>query len=285
MITKNMGKIGLMAIIMIILLVGTLDVVNAQLPPAPTTPGSIPTPPPSGGGGGGGGGGGYTPPQDVYPKIIPVKNSSGIVIGNVTANSAYDIRLLVVQNITVNGQELSLQIEAKLNSLPSDPKLDIIGEVPDSSKLPSALTVGGILAQINLTRFSSGWNIQAGSLKLTLKLPKALAVNADLNKSMLVRYDGTSYELLYPSGEGPDANGTITFTVISPNEAFKYNGFSVYMLATSILPTPTPTLVPTASPTPGPEGGLDPLTVLLVLILVVLVAGAFIMYFLMQRRQ
>lgn len=283
MITKNMGKIGLMAIIMIILLVGTLDVVNAQLPPAPTTPGSIPTPPPSGGGGGGGGG--YTPPQDVYPKIIPVKNSSGIVIGNVTANSAYDIRLLVVQNITVNGQELSLQIEAKLNSLPSDPKLDIIGEVPDSSKLPSALTVGDILAQINLTRFSNGWNIQSGSLKLTLKLPKALAVNADLNKSMLVRYDGTSYELLYPSGEGPDANGTITFTVISPNEAFKYNGFSVYMLTTSVLPTPTPTPVPTISPTPGPEGGLDLMTILLAFILVVLVAGAFIMYFLMQRRQ
>lgn len=282
-----MGKRKIFTVIVIsviLLMMNLSSIAVMQNIPTPPPPPGVPTvtPPPSGGGGGGGG---YTPPQDIYPKIIPVKNSSGVVIGNVTANTAYDIRLSVGQKIVVNGQELSLQIEAKLNSLPSDPKLDIIGEVPDSSKLPSALTVGDILAQINLTRFSNGWNIQSGSLKLTLKLPKALAVNADLNKSMLVRYDGTSYELLYPSGEGPDANGTITFTVISPNEAFKYNGFSVYMLTTSVLPTPTPTPVPTISPTPVPEGGLDLMTILLAFILVVLVAGAFIMYFLIQRRQ
>jgi flagellar basal body-associated protein FliL len=282
---KVKSKILAILFVLIIFVGVVSSFANAQHATPPPV-GWTPTPTPHGGGGGGGGGSGYTPPQDIYPKIIPVKNSLGNVVGNVTAVSAGDIKVAVAQKITLNGQEINVLIEAKLNSLPSDPKLDIVGETPDSSKLPAELTLKNIMAQVDLTRFSSGWSVQSGSLKLTLQLPKALAENADLGKSMLVRYDGAMYELLYPSVGGPDANGIITFTVVSPNEQFKYNGNSEYMLVTGTVATAqTPTPVPTAvSPTPGPEG-LDPLTVLLALILVVLVAGAFVMYFMMQRKQ
>jgi len=273
-------------VIGLVLLAILIDMASVAFMADVPTPKPVPgiptkTPPPSGGGGGGG----YTPPQDVYPKIIPIKNSTGDIIGNVTAKSASEVVFEVLQTVNVKGYDIVVLIQGNLVNIPPDPKMDVVGEVPDGSRLPAELTLKNLLAQFNLTRFSNGWDVQHGSLKITVKMPKALAENADLSKSLLIRYDGTMYELLYPSVGGPDANGTITFTVVSPNEAFKYNGFSEYILMTSLLPTPTPTSVPSATPTPTPTGGLEPLTILLALILVVVVVGAFVIYFWMQRRQ
>ncbi|BAI60950.1 hypothetical protein MCP_0878 [Methanocella paludicola SANAE] len=249
------------------------------IPPATATPTATPTSQPSGGGGSGGS---YNPPHEVYPKIIPVKNSMGAVIGNVTAKSASDISVSIEQPVTVNGQTYTVHIDAKLNSLPSDPKLDIVGETGDSSKLPSYLTLNYILTQVNLTRFSNGWSIQDGSLKLTLTVPKALVENAILSKSTMVRYDGASYELLTVNIQGPDANGNVTFSVVSPNEQFKYDSYTRYVLVTDIV---QPTVTPTPTPTPMPESGTSFSTLLIAFILMGVVAAAVVLYYVLTKKQ
>lgn len=279
-ITTVIIGIVVMAMMINLASIAVMQVVPTP-PPVPGVPTitPVPTTPPHGGGGGGG----YTPPQDIYPKIIPIKNSTGVVIGNITAKSATDIVFVVLQTVSVNGQNITISIDGKLVNLPANPVLDVIGEVPDGSRLPAELTLKNLLAQVNLTNFSSGWTIQPDSLKITLKLPKVLAENADLSKSMVIRYDGKSYELLYPSVAGPDANGIISFTVSPTNESFKYKSFSEYTLTSSLIPTPTP-VPPTATPTPTPTGGLEWTTILLALILILVVAAAFIVYFWMQKK-
>ncbi len=278
---RNLTTVVIGLVLLALMISLTNVAVSDSVPTPPPVPGvptitPVPTTPPSGGGG-------YTPPQEVYPKVIPVKNSLGIIIGNVTATSPSNIVLNVGDTIVVNGQEVIISIEARLNSLPYDPKMDIVGEALNSSKIPDEISLRNVLAQVNLTRFSSGWNVQFGSLKITLKGPNALIGNADLSKSLLVRYDGLQYELLYPSVAGPDSNGTMTFTVISPNETLKYGSFAEYALVTGLLPTTTPTPTPSVSPTPGP-GGIQPLTILLALLLVLIVAAGFILFFWMQRK-
>jgi len=181
---------------------------------------------------------------------VDVKDSSGNIIGNITQASASDISFWALKPVTVNGWAYAIRIEGKLNSLPSDARLDIAGETPDTSAVPAVLTVNNVLAQVSLTNFSSGWDIKAGTLKLTLILPDAMVGGADLSKSLIVRYDGSSYELLYPSSTPAADNGTVTYTVVSPHESFGYNGASKYMLVTAaVMPSPTPTPVPSPTPT------------------------------------
>lgn len=272
---------GITAIILVALFISIASAfaIAGAPPGVPTIPPATPVPH-------GGGGGSYNPPAIVYPKYVDVKNSNGQVIGNITQSSASDISFWVEQPVTVvDGQTITVRIEGKLNRLPSDAKLDIIGETPDSSALPVGLGLTNVLAQVNLTRFSSGWDVKDGSLKVTLKVPQALIGNADLSKSLVLRYDGVSYELLYPTSVPLD-NGKLTFSVVSPHEPFGYNSFSKYMVVTGVnIPSPTPTAVPTEVPTAGPPEGPSLVTVLLAVMLAAVVAAAFILYFMMQKKQ
>ena len=251
----------------------------------PIPPGWTPTPVPHNGGGGGGGGGSYTPPAVVYPKYADVKNSNGQIIGNITQTSSSDIGFWVKVPVTVDGITYNVRIDGKLNSLPSDARLNILGETPDGSTLPTGLSVNAVLEQFNLTGFSSGWDIKAGTLKLTLEVPSSALGSADLSKCLFIRYDGTSYELLFPTQSSD--NGNVVFVVTSPHESFGYNSYSKFMLVTaSVMPSATPT--PTAeAPTPTAETPSGPglVTVLLAVMLAAVVAAAFVLYFMMQRKQ
>ena len=292
---KNIGKIVSLAIILLCILIGSVYVASAQLtlPGTPTTPAAIPTTTTSGGGSSGGSGGsgssGYTAPQVVYPIITAVKNSQGAVIGNVTEESMSQINFLVAEPITVNGQKVNVQITGDLNSMPSNPVMDILGE--SNASVPGSLTIGGILASVNFTSFSGGWSVIAGTVQITITVPKELIGSADTGKSELVRYDGSIYELLIPTVSGPDANGAYTFTASSPNEGL--NGFSEYTLGlvTSALPTPEAIPTPKTSPLPTPpatpaQAPVDNTTILLSGILVVVIAVAAIAgYFLLFRNK
>lgn len=250
------------------------------LPPAPPTTGG------GGGGGGGGSSGSYNPPVITYPKFADVKDSNSKIIGNVTQASASDISFWIEQQVTVNGQTYTVRIEGKLNSLPTDAKLSIAGVIPDITTLPAAVNANAMLAEIDLSGFS-GWDIKAGSLKITLIMPQGMVGSADLSKSLIIWYDGTVYELLYPAGTPAADNGNVTYSVMSPHDAFPYNGDSKYMLVTAgVLPTPTPTIEATATPVPTEEShGPSLVTVLLALMLAAVVAAAFVLYFMMQKKQ
>jgi hypothetical protein len=291
---KNIGKILSLAIILLCILIGSMYVVSAQtLPGNPTPPTSIPTATTSGGGSSGGSGSsgssGSTAPQVVYPIITVVKNSQGTVIGNVTEESMSQIDFLVAEPITVNGQQVNVQITGDLNSMPSNPVMDILGE--SNASVPGSLTIGKILASANFTSFSGGWSVISGTVQITITVPQGLIGSADTGKSELVRYDGSIYELLIPTVSGPDANGAYTFTASSPNEGL--NGFSEYTLGlvTAALPTPEAIPTPKTSPLPTPpatpaQAPVDNTTILLSGILVVVIAVAAIAgYFLLFRNK
>jgi len=198
------------------------------------------------------------------------------------------ITFIVGEPITVNGQQVNVTIKGNLNGVPSNPVMDILSE--SSANIPGSLTIGKVLACINLTSFGGGWSIVSGSVQITMTVPQALIGSASANNNLLVRYDGTIYELLIPTVSGPDANGLYTFTATSPNEGF--NGVSQYTLGltTAALPTPVATPTPSAAPLPTPtaaptQGPLDGTTMLLSIILVaVIVVAAFAGYFLIIRK-
>jgi hypothetical protein len=260
-------------------------------PPIPGSSGGS-----SGGGGGGGGGGssgssGYTGPQINYPITAAVKDSNGNVIGNVTSLSVSQTVFLVSQTLTFNGQPVNVQMKGDLSGAPSNPGMDIISEPTNGTDLPGCLTIGQILACINVTSLNGGWSVNHDTDQITLTVPKELIGSGNASNNVLVRYDGTVYELLLTTVSGPDSNGNYTFTAISPNEGF--SGQSEYTLGLVAPPQPTPTAtpVPTPMPTTIPtttaqpaQAPVDGLTIVLSIILVaVIVAVAFMAYFMMIR--
>lgn len=269
----TIGTLLLMAMV----IPGIAVMQDPTIPPPPTPTIRIITPVPHGGSS-------YTTPTITYPRYLVVFDNDGMAVGNITQSSATDISFRVDENLTVDGQEVLVTIDGMLNSMPGEAKLKIEVETPDNSSLPPGLGLTNVLAQVNLTGFTSGWNVKAGSLNVTVKIPEAMVGNADVAKSLVLRYDGETYEILYPGSVSID-DGYLTVTIAVPHEQFSYGGYSKYMIVTGVnIPSPTPTAVPSASPTAEASPRPSVATGVLAVLLAAVVASGFILYFTKRRR-
>jgi hypothetical protein len=266
--------------------------VTSGAPPTPIPIGWTPTPQaPSGGGGSSGGG--STAPSDTFPKIVKILNSNGIVIGNATAYNYNDIRAHAEWNVTVGNDTEWVYVDAKLNTIPtSDMRMDIGLETPDKSLLPDFLHPDKMIAQINFTK-CSGWSIQDGSYKITVKVPTSAVKGIGAQDSYyLVHASGNEYQLLKVNIAGPDAQGMMTYDATPSRVSLSATGSTSFMLVavpTSLAtPTPTPTPTPAATPTPTPEPsglGLSTFTLLIMVFIPAVIAGLIIIYYEMLRKK
>lgn len=290
-------KIGLkMLVIGIALLLLLVVTVNVALSDddfnAPTIPTMVPI---NSGGGGSSGGSGYTggsTPSISFPVVFKIINSNGIVIGTATAYNYNDIRAHAEWNATVGNVTEWAYVDATLSSIPnSDLRMDVSFETPDASRMPSFVSAEKLLAQINITR-CSGWNVNDGTFKIAVKVPKSAVDGLNAGDSFyFVQINGGVYQLLKADIAGPDEKGMMLYTATTTHMPLTADGSTVFEFAalastqSTPTPTPTPTTLPTSTPAPTASGsGISTFVLLLMVFIPAVIAGLIIVYYEMLRK-
>lgn len=287
--------ITILAIVLVLGIISSIVIAYAEDPTPRPTPKPIPTvrPTASGGSGGGSSGGGSSTPSDTFPKVVNIVNSNGIVIGNATAYNYNDIRAHAEWNVTVGNVTEWVYLDTKLNTIPtSDMRMDIGLETPDKSLLPDFLNPDQMIVQINFTK-CTGWSIQDGSYKITVKVPASAVKGLGAQDSYyLLHTSGNEYQMLKVNIAGPDTQGLMTYDATPSRVSLSASGSTSFMFVavpTSLAtPTPTPTPTPAATPTPTPEPsglGLSTFTLLIMVFIPAVIAGLIIVYYEMLRKK
>lgn len=209
---------------------------------APAFP-TVRPPTSSGGGGGSSGGsssGGGSAPT-FTPFVDPLLSSDGSAIGSLTGKTAFNVDLQASNNTTIGGKNYTLTMVAELTQRPpSDVRLDINIETPDSSGLPKGMTSVTLLGMVNISKHVTyGWVSKPETVVLTFTVPGTPSADAD-TAYYLVRYDGSGYYIQNAALKSNDA-GTMTFEVSPGTDS----GMFTLVTAGSVVLTPTPT--PTAA--------------------------------------
>jgi len=205
-----------------------------------------PDPAPSGGDGGGSS---YTPPV-FQPYSEQLKSSNGTAIGSIDVKDYSKVLITASNNTTIGNATYTLSLTSELDSKPEKATMDIVIGYTDMNALPSGMNEALALFSARISRSGSfGWALKPGTVSMTFTLP-ASAVQNETNGSVfyLVRYDGTTYQVL-PANMTRN-NDTVTFTSTPSSD----DGIFTIVLASAMksTPTPTPTPIPTSTAVPAP---------------------------------
>lgn len=251
--------------------------ISIAVPPAPTVP-PLPTTPPTGGGGGGGGSGGYYSPPAFEPYNLPVKTSSGEVIGSVEGKSDFDITLKAEKYSLIDDSNYSLSYTGKLNYRPNTFWMDLNLEPASNNRLPVGMNDVQPLVIMNIT--SSGLDIKGGSVDIILKMPKSALGEVGANSVFyIVRYDG-GYQIQTITPADSD-NSSVSFNIKpQSNMGFYTLVKAIPTIASTPTPAPTATPIPCPTPSPTPEPSSN-MNIYLTLIGVVVgaIVGAALVFF------
>lgn len=236
--------ISLMIMVTILWTISVVPVASDSgiIPPTPPSDAPSDNPAPSGGGGGGSS---YTPPV-FQPYSEQLKSSNGTTIGSIDVKDYSKVLITASNNTTIGNATYTLSLTSELDSKPEKATMDIVIGYTDTNALPSGMNEALALFSAKISRSGSfGWALKPGTVSMTFTLP-ASAVQNETNGTVfyLVRYDGTTYQVL-PANMTRN-NGTVTFTSTPSSD----DGIFTIVLASAMKSTPTPTPTPTSTPIP-----------------------------------